>query len=154
MRTRTLFVPLVVAALAACNEMGPPPATSPSYAPVAQASHVQYGTIVSVRPVTMQRTAQGDQIVGAVAGGLVGAVIGNQFGEGSGKDLMTGAGALTGALVGSHLAQQHSGTYQSQAWTVRMRNGGTVTIVQASNSFYVGQHVRVVSRGHEMYIEP
>lgn len=141
--------------LAACDQMGPPYGPGPvaGYGQIAPAAYVQYGTIIRVRPVTMQRTANGDQIVGAVAGGLVGAVIGNQFGAGSGKDLMTGAGAITGAMIGSRLAAG-TGTYTSQAWTVRLDNGGTMTIIQASNMFRVGERVRIVHQGNNVYLEP
>lgn len=65
---------------------------------------------------------------------------------------MTGAGAISGAVIGSNLATR-TGTYASQAWTVRLDNGGTVTVIQASNMFRVGERVRVVQRGSEMYLE-
>lgn len=119
---------------------------------VSQPAYIDYGTIIRAHRVTMQRTANGDQVVGAVTGGLVGAIIGNQFGSGSGKDLMTGAGAIAGAVIGSNLATQNS-TYQSTAWTVRLDNGGQMTIIQATERFHVGDRVMVVQRGGETYLQ-
>lgn len=151
MKPYALILPLVVATLAGCS---PPNAMSePGYAAPAAVSHVSYGTIVAAQPVTMQRTSSGDRIAGAVVGGLAGAIIGNQFGAGTGKDLMTGAGAMTGAVLGSNFATQNR-TYASQAWTVRLDNGGAITIVQASNVFHVGMRVRVVAEGTSTYIVP
>lgn len=43
-------------------------------------------------------------IGGTVAGGVAGAVVGNQFGDGRGRTLMTGVGAAGGALAGKELA--------------------------------------------------
>jgi outer membrane lipoprotein SlyB len=151
MARHALFVPLIVAALAGCEPqttMTPVPYDAP-----AVATHVSYGRIIAEHPVTMQQTANGDRIGGALVGGLAGAIIGNQFGGGTGKDLMTGAGAVTGAVIGGNLASQ-TRTYVSQAWTVRLDNGGTMTIIQASNTFYVGMRIRVVQNGSQTYLTP
>jgi uncharacterized protein YcfJ len=43
-------------------------------------------------------------MTGTVGGALIGGAIGNQFGGGTGRDIMTGAGAATGALAGSNYA--------------------------------------------------
>ncbi len=42
-----------------------------------------------------------------VLGGIVGGVIGNQFGSGRGKDVMTVAGSLLGASIGNDAAHRH-----------------------------------------------
>ncbi|MEX0317968.1 MAG: glycine zipper 2TM domain-containing protein [Ruegeria sp.] len=41
---------------------------------------------------------------GSVVGGLIGGAIGNQFGGGSGRDILTAAGASAGAVSGSRYA--------------------------------------------------
>ncbi len=41
---------------------------------------------------------------GTLGGALVGGAVGNQFGGGSGRDIMTGAGAAGGAVAGSRYA--------------------------------------------------
>ena len=104
MARHALFVPMIVAALAGC-EPQTTMTSAPYEAPVV-ATHVSYGRIIAEHPVTMQQTASGDRIGGALVGGLAGAIIGNQFGGGTGKDLMTGAGAVTGAVIGGNLASQ------------------------------------------------
>lgn len=147
---RTAILLPFAALLAACEPQPGPYYPAESYP--SQPEYIQYGTIVQVRPVTMQHTANGDQIVGAITGGLVGAIIGNQFGAGSGKDLMTGAGAITGAVIGSNIAT-HQTTYQSAAWTVRLDNGGVMTIIQNSGRFRVGDRVMVIQRGNETYLQ-
>ncbi len=43
-------------------------------------------------------------ISGSVGGALIGGVIGNQFGGGSGRDILTAGGAAAGAIQGSRYA--------------------------------------------------
>jgi len=49
---------------------------------------------------------QGKSYTGTIAGSLIGGVVGNQFGRGRGKDIMTVAGALLGASIGHDVSQQ------------------------------------------------
>lgn len=59
-----------------------------------------------------------------IAGAILGGVVGNQFGKGSGKDALTVGGALLGASIGndvnqSHCYPRHSGPrYQRRCKTV------------------------------------
>ncbi len=50
-----------------------------------------------------------------IAGGILGGVVGNRFGDGRGQDLLTIAGALLGASVGSDVANRNNpgGGYKS-----------------------------------------
>lgn len=150
---RFIFLLPTLLAVSACNPTLGPYAGRSSPAPYTsnRAESIEYGRIVSVQPVTMRRTNNGDQIVGTVAGGLIGAVIGHQLGSGTGKDVMTGVGAITGAIVGGNIASQ-GGTYTSSAWTVRLHNGGSITVIQASNTFRVGDRVSVVRNGDQVYL--
>lgn len=43
---------------------------------------------------------------GTVLGGVVGGALGSRFGEGSGKVIMTGLGALAGAYIGGNIGQK------------------------------------------------
>ena len=45
-------------------------------------------------------------MTGSIGGALIGGAIGNQFGGGSGKDILTAAGASAGALAGNSYACQ------------------------------------------------
>lgn len=47
-----------------------------------------------------------DSYTPTIAGAIVGGVVGNQFGKGSGKDAMTVAGALLGGSVGNDLGKR------------------------------------------------
>jgi len=54
-----------------------------------------------------------DSYTPTIAGAIVGGVVGNQFGKGSGKDAMTVAGALLGASVGNDLGKRPGRAYVS-----------------------------------------
>ena len=84
------------------------------------------GTVESVR--LMERKGSGSG-VGAVAGGVAGALIGNQFGGGSGRTVMTIAGAGGGAYAGNEIEKNmnKSSAYQIK---VRMADGSTRTLSQ------------------------
>ena len=61
-------------------------------------------------PVAYYQPAPGPQsYTPHLMGGIVGAVVGNQFGSGSGRDWSTVAGAALGASVGRDYAQQRAG---------------------------------------------
>ena len=94
MRAVILIAALAFTGVAGCVNTG-------TTTTVSQAQTLS-GTIVSVRPVTVSNNT--DQIAGAVAGAVVGGIVGNQFGGGTGRDVMTGLGALGGAAAGSRLA--------------------------------------------------
>lgn len=58
-------------------------------------------------PTPQQQAARQHEIAclsGTLGGALIGGVIGNQFGGGSGKAILTGAGAATGAVQGNRYA--------------------------------------------------
>ncbi len=59
-----------------------------------------------------------DKTTAAIGGGLLGGIVGNQLGSGSGKTLMTLAGAVGGAILGTQLIgyedQTQSGTAQEE----------------------------------------
>src|SRR2546427_11825489 len=82
-------------------------------APIAQAPQPAvptgvFGTVESVKEVTTP--GDGSSGVGAIGGGIAGAVIGNQFGHGSGRSIMTVLGAAGGALAGQESAKQPNAT--------------------------------------------
>ena len=56
------------------------------------------GTVASIRMVELKGNATG---LGAVAGGVTGAVVGNQMGRGNGNAIMTLLGAAGGAIAGN-----------------------------------------------------
>ena len=50
-------------------------------------------------------TPEQKKVTSQVAGGVTGAAIGSLFGGGSGRVVMTGAGAVLGTVVGGKLAE-------------------------------------------------
>ena len=60
------------------------------------------GTVESIRAMEIKGNATG---VGAVAGGVTGAVVGNQLGRGNGNTAMTTLGAAGGALAFSRASR-------------------------------------------------
>jgi uncharacterized protein YcfJ len=58
---------------------------------------------------------RGDRNVGgAIAGALIGGVLGHQVGGGSGKDLATVGGAVAGGVIGSNVGRDSNGGYGSR----------------------------------------
>jgi outer membrane lipoprotein SlyB len=102
---------------------------------------VNLGTVQAVREVTQpgEHTA-----IGPIAGGVAGAVVGNQFGHGNGKKVMTVLGALGGAFAGKHIEKQARAT---QRWEVEVRhdNGVQETLLSdVAPPYNAGDRVRVV----------
>jgi outer membrane lipoprotein SlyB len=114
----------------------------PAPVPVAQPVCLSCGTVESVREVATQGQGTG---LGAVAGGVTGAIIGKQFGHGSGKTAMTILGAAGGAFAGHKIEEK---VRSSQRWdvTVRLDDGSyrTVTLEQLP-AWRSGDRVRVVN---------
>lgn len=86
------------------------------------------GTVESVTPIQRDGTAGG---VGAITGGVLGAVVGNQVGGGNGKTLATILGAVGGGFAGNTVEKKmkKETVYQVQ---VRMEDGSTRTFEQAT----------------------
>lgn len=100
------------------------------------------GVIVAIRAVQVQGDASG---LGALAGGLAGAVVGNQFGRGDGRTVMTIAGAAGGAYAGNSIEKQVK-KHTAYRVTVRLDDGTERTLSQAAlPPFAVGERVRIVN---------
>lgn len=107
--------------------------------PAAQPGNL--ATVQAVREVTQpgEHTA-----LGPIAGGVAGAVIGSQFGRGSGKKVLTVLGAAGGALAGREIEKQARGT---KRWEIEVRhdNGTQETVLSdVAPPFNAGDRVRVV----------
>ncbi len=114
---------------------GAPPMTNPPH-PVCRDCGV-------VRAVERQRLEGQASGLGAVAGGLLGAVVGHQIGNGNGNTAATLLGAGGGALAGNTIEKN---THASERWNVRVElaAGGTRTFhFREQPDFAVGSHVRI-----------
>jgi uncharacterized protein YcfJ len=61
----------------------------------------------------------GNSVVGAVAGGAIGGVLGHQIGGGTGKTVATVGGAILGTLAGQNVANNYGGNTPATYRTVR-----------------------------------
>lgn len=102
------------------------------------------GTVESVRLVEHKGSGSG---LGAVAGGVAGALLGNQIGAGNGRTVMTIAGGAGGAYLGNEIEKNSKRTTSYQI-KVRMADGSTRTVYQQSQpSVTSGDKVRVSNGG-------
>lgn len=102
-----------------------------------------YGTIESIQVVQGSNRTSG---AGAILGGVVGALAGNQVGSGSGRTAATVAGGVAGAAIGNRVEgnRQAAGNEMYQV-NVRMDNGEYRTVTQDSvYDLRVGNRVRIV----------
>jgi outer membrane lipoprotein SlyB len=117
-----------------------PVVQAPAGAAVQKSSCPTCGVIAAVRAVEVKADTSG---VGAVAGGVAGAVVGNQFGHGDGRTVMTIAGAAGGAFAGNEI-EKHVKKHKVYKVTVRMDDGRMVTVNKnAAPAFAVGERVRL-----------
>lgn len=122
----------------------PSQAQAPAPRPVACAD---CGTVEAVTPVQRQGDVNGVAVgnttigLGTVAGGVVGGLLGNQVGGGSGKTAMTVLGVAGGAFAGNQIEKNMK---KVTVYQVRVRmNDGSTRNVEVSSSIPVGSRVIV-----------
>jgi outer membrane lipoprotein SlyB len=102
-----------------------------------------YGTIESIRVGNGEGRTSG---AGAIVGGLVGALAGNQVGSGGGRTAATVAGGVAGAAIGNRVESNRNAEGQ-QMYSVRVRldNGEYRDVTQDSvYDLREGNRVRIV----------
>lgn len=121
---------------AAANAEQPLPATPPA------AICKNCGAIESIREIAHDGDGSG---LGAVAGGVVGAVLGNQVGGGRGKSAATLLGGIGGAVAGHQIekSQKKRFTYEI---VVRFDDGTSQVLTQdTAPSWRLGDRVKLVN---------
>ena len=99
------------------------------------------GVVQSVREINTRAQGSG---VGAAGGAVVGGLLGNQIGGGSGRQLATIAGAIGGAVTGNQI-EGNVNTSRSYDIAVRLDNGTTRTIRQSAQPHWsAGDQVRII----------
>jgi len=111
-----------------------------------RAQQVEYGEIISLRPVQIEGTKTP---VGAGAGAIVGGIRGSTLGGGKGSSIMAVIGAVAGGMAGAAVEE---GVTRSQGVeiTVKLDSGRIVAIVQGLSpheKFAVGDQVRMLTSG-------
>lgn len=108
--------------------------------PFAPLSCVNCGLVDSIRTVQVDGKASG---LGAVAGGVPDAVIGNQIGNNHRRDVMTALGGVDGVFAG-HPIEKKVNRYTVYRVTVRMDDGSFRTLSQSHEPVVaIGSRVRV-----------
>jgi len=112
--------------------------TEPQQVAVAHCSDC--GVVESIHTVTHKGEGTG---IGAVGGAVVGGVLGNQIGEGTGKRIARIGGAVLGGFAGNEV-EKRARSETSYEISVRMDDGSIRTVSQKSApSWQQGQRVRV-----------
>lgn len=151
-----VLVAAALLVLAGCGTTGSPfdTSTATSNDPGAAAPggvYSGYGVVQSIELVQQQNTSTGiggtgtGIGIGAIAGAVVGGVLGNQVGGGSGQTIATVAGAAGGAYVGNEIEKgQRPKTADSYKIRVHMDSGAYQTVAQGSRAdLRVGDRVRI-----------
>lgn len=117
-------------------EVAQAPAAAPAPAPVCS----NCGVVDSIREITQPGEGSG---LGAVAGGVVGAILGHQVGGGTGKKIATVAGAAGGAYAGHQIEKSQRKTTRYEV-IVRMNDGSSrAVMMDMVPGWQVGEHVRI-----------
>jgi outer membrane lipoprotein SlyB len=134
----------------AYNDYGTPPPPPPyAQAPAVPVETprpvVQPGALATVQAVREVKDKGDSTALGPIAGGIAGAVLGNQIGQGHGsKKVITVLGAAGGAFAGRAIEQQARGTTHWEI-DVRRDDGAAETVrSDVAPSYQPGQRVRLI----------
>jgi outer membrane lipoprotein SlyB len=146
MKTSLSIAALVAtgALLGGCATSNPQPYASDGYrGGYDNTASMGYGTIESIQVSSGEGRTSG---AGAIVGGLVGALAGNQVGSGGGRTAATVAGGVAGAAIGNHVeSNRNAEGQQMYSVNVRLDNGEYRTVSQDSvYDLRVGNRVRIV----------
>lgn len=101
-----------------------------------------YGVVQAIDVIPREQAA--GLGLGTVAGAVVGGVLGNQVGSGSGRKAATVAGAVGGGIVGHQMERNAANSGQVYRVAVRMDNGSMQTLAQeVPPGVQVGDRVRL-----------
>jgi outer membrane lipoprotein SlyB len=118
-----------------------------SYQEVGRSTVIEFGTVLSVRPIDITGQNTG---TGALAGAAGGGVAGSAIGRGVGNAGAIVGGVLIGAAVGA-LVEQGLADRSGLEYTIVLANGKTITIPQEHKKedrvFNSGERVMVQASG-------
>jgi outer membrane lipoprotein SlyB len=123
----------------------PPYAQAPAQAVETPKPVVQPGNLATVQAVREVKDAGESTALGPIAGGIAGAVLGNQIGKGHGSQkVITVLGAAGGAFAGRAVEKQARGTTHWEI-DVRRDDGAAETVrSDVAPSYQPGQRVRLI----------
>lgn len=113
---------------------------------------VEYGVVEQAHIITSQTRSHP---LRTVAAGAAGAAIGNQFGGGSGKTIMTATGAVAGAQVSRNRQSQQQNAQQVDL-TIKTDAGQIIQVTQSYDgriTFNQGDKVRILTSGNNTSVD-
>ncbi|OTA15858.1 membrane protein [Xenorhabdus vietnamensis] len=147
---------VVVTTLSGCADMSAFSSDTYSISQAKQAQTVTYGIIRSIRPVTIKGKQAGDpNMLGFIGGAVLGGLLGNTVGGGSGQKLTTAAGAIAGGLAGQGIQGALDQTKGIEL-SIRMDDGRNIIVVQKLDRtvFSKGQRVQIANSGNSLTVSP
>lgn len=138
---------VALAALTACSTTSPDVISRND---AQRLSQVQDGTVLSVRPVTVEGSQSG---IGGVAGGITGAVAGSSVGGRREGAVVGVLGAVAGGVIGN-LVERSATREEAVEILVQLKNGERRAIVQAkgSETLNPGEAVIIVTTGGKVRV--
>ena len=137
-KTAPAKAPVAVAQSGPATAPNASPTPAPVAAPPVKAVCATCGTVEAVTPITREGKGSG---VGIVAGGVLGAVVGNQIGGGNGRTAATVLGAVGGGWAGNKVEKNIK---KDTIYAVRVRmEDGSVTTKELGTAPAVGAPVTV-----------
>ncbi|MEE9343106.1 MAG: hypothetical protein V3V12_05710 [Gammaproteobacteria bacterium] len=113
-----------------------------------QVQQVEYGTIEQLRPVNIEGTKTP---IGSGAGTLIGGIAGSNVGGHTASQVLAVIGAVAGGLVGAAVEEGVTRTKGVEI-TLTLQGGKTIAVVQSlspNEKLAVGDRVRVISNGRK-----
>lgn len=112
---------------------------------------VKHAKVINVREFSVEENNP-NYAMGAL-GGVVGAILGNQVGKGSGNTIATIGGGAAGIYLGSKYGGNKKIITMVEL-TLKENNGQNFIVTQRKNAnYYVGQKVIVRVQGNEAHVE-
>lgn len=109
----------------------------------------QYGRVTNVQYVS---SSGSNGVVGTVAGGAIGGLLGHQVGKGSGRTAATIVGAVGGALIGNAVERNSGGLGGRPVYRVTVQfDDGSVRSFDYADSPNVRIGDRVRAEGNQLY---
>jgi outer membrane lipoprotein SlyB len=110
---------------------------------VATAPRGELGTVTAVVPIQTTEKPSG---AGAVIGGVLGAAVGNQIGDGNGRKVATVVGAVGGAKIGHEVERDRNTRVTGYRIDIRFDDGRKTSITRSQpDAFATGQRVKMAN---------
>ena len=150
MKLRTTLISMLAAAALAGSCAYAAPRYGDSDRASARSNHNR--SIGVIESIEGGRGSRGEDsaLLGTVVGGVAGAAVGHQVGEGNTKTVATVAGALGGAVLGRKIDKAHDRKKRDDAYaiSVRFSDGSRQTITQTTiGRLRVGDRVLIADGG-------